>query len=326
MKSRKFWIKFLITIFTLAWFFSRVQFTPLIERLAHVKWNFIAAGFLVSATWVLPSAERWKRLAHTCGYQIGFGKANRLYIISSFFNAFLPTGTGGDVLRGYLVSKENNYPLGSMWGIILLERIIGFVVSLSLVFVTGLIFFSKTPQFKGILLSSFILIIGILTGWLFLSSVRFRNLIKPILKKVTRRSFREGTTHFLSVMTACRQNPRIMLSVIWFTLINQASQIIGGFILSLAILDFKASLLIFLIVIPLSFVSQLLPSIGGYGVREASFVVFFGWFGIDHELAACFGILRLLYLWCFALAGGILYLFGNRDKRASRITMHKSWS
>jgi uncharacterized protein (TIRG00374 family) len=315
MKSRQFWIKLLITIITLAWFFSRVRLTPLIERLSHVNWWIIIAGFLISSTWVLPSAERWKRLACVCGYPIGLGTATRLYIIGCFFNVFLPTGTGGDVFRGYLGAKEKGYPLGAIWGIIFVERVIGFAVSLGLVFITGLLFFSKVPQLKSVLFSSGALLLGITVGGLFLSSIKFRNLIKPAAKKVTRRSFREGAADLLRVVMICRQHPNTMIFAVYLTLINQVSQIIGGFLISLAILDFNASLLIFFVVIPLSFVSLLLPSIGGYGVREAGFVVFFGWFGIHHELAACFGILRLLYLWCFAMAGGVLYLFGKTGKK-----------
>jgi uncharacterized protein (TIRG00374 family) len=312
MKSRKFWIKFFITVSTLLWFFSRVRLAPLLDRLSHVNWATVAAAFLVSSVWVLPSAARWKRLARACGYPIGLGASIRLYVIGSFFNAFLPTGTGGDVARGYMVSKEKEYPLGAMWGIVFVERIIGFAVSLVLVFFTGLIFFSNIVELKAVLISSFVLLAGMIAGWIFLSSKKFQNPIRILARKATRRSFREGASDLARVIQVCRQDPRAMISSICWTAINQATQIIGGFMISRAIVDFDVSSVIFWVVIPLSFVSQLLPSIGGYGVREAGFIVFFGWFGIHPEPAACFGVLRLLYLWCFSLAGGILYLFGKQ--------------
>jgi glycosyltransferase 2 family protein len=314
MKSRRFYIKLFVTVSTLIWFFSKVRFKPLLDALVHVNWMIFAAAFFVLSIWVIPSAARWRRMARSSGYLFDPGTSIRFYIIGSFFNAFLPTGNGGDVVRGYLASKEYGYPLGAMWGIIMVERVIGLVVSLGLIIVSGLLFFSKIIQLKTILFSSCILLAGLIAGWVFLSSVKVQSLIKPIMQKVTHRSFLKEASGIIRAIKTCRYDPWMMASSVFYTLSNQAIQILGGFIISLAILDFNAPFYIFLIVIPLSFVSVLLPSIGGYGVREAGFVVFFSWFGIRYELAACFGVLRLLHLWCFTLAGGVLYLFGKKEQ------------
>jgi uncharacterized membrane protein YbhN (UPF0104 family) len=99
------------------------------------------------------------------------------------------------------------------------------------------------------------------------------------------------------------------------TFANQFIQIAGGYLLSSAIPNFSAPFSVFMVVIPLGFISVLLPSIGGYGVAESGTILFFGWFGVQKEPAAAFAICRLLIVWFFALAGAILFALDRQGKK-----------
>jgi hypothetical protein len=315
MKRRLPWlfIKILLTAAALAWFFSAVPLPSLLDRLTGIRWRAVVSAFFVNSAWVVPCAFRWKGIARLCGYRLRLMDSVRYYIIGSFFNAFLPTGNGGDVVRGFRASREYGYSLGGMWGTILVERVLGLMVSLFLVVATGFILLSKTAMPRDVLVSAAALFAGMTAAGGFMLSREFRRLVRPVVQRIPLRPLREGARDAARVMEACRRNPRAMVSAVLWTLANQCIPVVSGFVLSFAIPDFKAPFAVFLLVVPLGFISMLLPSIGGYGVREAGTVLFFGWFGVGREPSAVFGIVRLLFLWIFSLIGGVLYIASRRD-------------
>ena len=317
--------RILVTAAALIWFISAVRPASLLDRLAHVRWPVVALAFLVNAGWVVPSAFRWKGVARAAGYRLPFRAAVRLYVIGSFFGAFLPTGNGGDVVRGLLASRGYGFPVGGMLGTVLVERIIGVTVSLCLVLIAGLLHFTRPFMPRNVLVSAAVLLGCICAAGALLVSGRFRNLLKALLRKVPFRPFREGTTNAGRVMDACVRDPRALGSALLLSLANQCFPILSGFVASLAIPDFRAPLYAFLAVMPLSFVSVLLPSIGGYGVREAGYILFFGWFGVPAGPSAVFGIIRLLSQWLFALGGAVLYISGRRDETQRGVQTPMKW-
>ena len=76
-------------------------------------------------------------------------------------------------------------------------------------------------------------------------------------------------------------------------------------------------------------------SLGGYGAREASFVIFFGCFDVGLESALAFGLLNLICYWTLTLIGAYLFIFrggapvtGKRERETcmKKIKIEKSES
>jgi len=310
----RFGIRLLVTLATVAWFLSTVHLGEIKDGLALIRWPVLILAMLVHAFWILPAALRWKKIAGICGYRLPLLASLRYCFMGYFFSTFLPTGNGGDVVRGLMASRDWGHPLGGLFGTIMIERIIGLWISLFLVLATGIAFFADIAIPRPVLISAAVLFGATLAAGGLLISRPFRGLVKRVLKAASLWRIHSGAQDASRAFDACRRDPGGMASAGMLTLVSQIIQITSAYILSLAIPDFHASFGIFFAVIPLTFISVLLPSIGGYGVREAGTVLFFGWFGVPGEPAAMFGILRLLFLWYIALAGGILYLLGRRDK------------
>jgi glycosyltransferase 2 family protein len=305
--------RILVTAATLVWFFSTVRLDSLLDRLAGVRWGIIAAAFLIHALWLLPSTLRWMGIARLGGYRLTFWLSARCFVVGSFFNTFMPTGNGGDIVRGFLASRRYNYPLGGILGTILVERIIGMSVSLGLLLVAGFTLYTRTMLPERVLVSALALLACTAAACLALVSKKIRSGIKPLLEKGPFRSLHSGARHAARVIDACRAKPSALGSAVLLSLANQSLPIVSGYIASSAIPGFKAPFVAFLVVMPLSFISVLLPSIGGYGVREAGFILFFGWFGVHSEPAAVYGIIRLLFMWLFAFCGAALYILDRRN-------------
>jgi len=308
-------LKILVTAAALAWFFSTARPGVLLDRLAGIRWWIIAPAFLVNTLWVVPSAFRWMGIARLGGFRLTFRASARYYVIGSFFNAFLPTGNGGDIVRGFLASRECGFPLGGIMGTVLVERLIGLFVSLSFVLITGFALVSGAVLPINVLVSAAILLACLTAAGAALKSRACRNLLKSILLKMRFRSFHDSARNAARVIDACWKNPAALGSAAALSFVNQLVPIVSGAMTAMAIPGFDAPFHAFLVVIPLSFITVLLPSIGGVGVREAGFILFFGWFGVSAESAAVFGIIRLLFTWAFAFAGAGLYILRRREER-----------
>jgi glycosyltransferase 2 family protein len=312
-------LRILVTTVTLAWFIRGMHPGSLPERLVRVRWAVVVPAFFLNMLWVAPSAMRWQCIAKLAGCVLRFTDSARFYIIGSFFNTFLPTGNGGDVIRGVLASRRTGHPIGSMLGTVLTERMIGMAVSLGFVLIGGLVFLSGSPVPENVLISAAALLLVLTIGAALLVSRRFRGLLKSGLRIVPLPAFHDGARQAVRVLDACRDNPRAMAVAVGWSAANQMAPICGSWLLSFAVPGLNAPFHAFLVVIPLSFVSTLLPSIGGYGVREAGFILFLGWFGVQAGPAAVFGVIRLLFLWLFALIGAGLYISGWHGKERALV-------
>ena len=79
--------------------FARVDFARLwsIARGASVAW--LAGALLLYFSMILASAWRWGLLLRAQHVHLGFGKLTSSFLVATFFNNFLPSNIGGDVIR-----------------------------------------------------------------------------------------------------------------------------------------------------------------------------------------------------------------------------------
>ena len=63
--------------------------------------GWLAAAFALHGAGVWLSAVRWRMLLEATGTRIGVGRLAGSYLIGFFFNTWLPSGFGGDVVRAW---------------------------------------------------------------------------------------------------------------------------------------------------------------------------------------------------------------------------------
>lgn len=143
-----------ITIAILFWVFhdpsKRAQMATAL-RLADYRWMLVAvvAYVVVEAA----AALRWHILLKVQGVNLSFLRVSGLFLIGMFYNQFLPGGTGGDIVKSYLLLKETDRKAGALLAVIF-DRLIGLVALVSITCVlTSLRFhwLAQTPQTRGFL-------------------------------------------------------------------------------------------------------------------------------------------------------------------------------
>lgn len=310
-KSRAFTvsIKILVTTSAIVWLVTRVRWNVISDEIENINLAILILSLFIFLSQIAPCALRWRRITNSCGYPISARESTYYYLIGSFFNAFLPTGRGGDVARGIYAARHHGFSLGGILGTIFVERYIGFITALLLVSITSLFVISKNVMFGNVLSSVFKLTLVLLVLLVLLTRPAFQRLFKGLIKNTPFLKLQTGIDNAIDVLNMCWKNVRLLFATAGYSILIQLIFILAGFVIGLAIKGFRAPWYSFPIVIPLVFVAGLIPSIGGYGVREAGYVIFFGWFGVNDEEALLFGILQLMFLWAFSFIGAFAFLF-----------------
>src|SRR5205823_14406492 len=71
---------------------------------ADYPWVVAAVGAYIVVE--IAAALRWQILLRVQGIYLSWARLSGLFLIGMFFNQFLPGGTGGDIIKSYLLLKE----------------------------------------------------------------------------------------------------------------------------------------------------------------------------------------------------------------------------
>ena len=303
------------------WFGRNINWYAFEDSLRTVNWAILTIAFVVFALRFLPLGIRWVRISRVAGYPISTQASIHWYYVGGFFNVFLPTGRGGDVVRGLFASRQFHHPFSTTMIIILLERLIGMLVSLCFLFSVTLMALEKVGQLKDPLISMVILMSILSLALYIVFHPAFRQFVARLLGRLNLKKVYDLFNQLFTVADKCWKNPKELILISALSSINQIIFILSGYLVGSAIHGFGAPWYSYLIVIPLIFLSELLPSIGGYGVREAGFLIFFGWFGVNPDAAAVYSIIQLLFLWGSALIGAVLFVMGSTTEKKKKLAL-----
>lgn len=300
-------IKALLSGIALLWLIDAIDWSLLAKKVVVVDWLMAGVSFAIFSLWIFPCSLRWRQIANACGYSISINESIRSYLTGAFFSSFLPTGKGGDIVRGVLLARDRHFALTGILSTILVERVIGLLTALSLVLCVLTI-----QRYSFLTEIRFSILLLCVTAWImivFLASPSGRKLLHKLFQKLPINGLKTRVEDFIKVIDICFGKPLLIASAIGFSFLNQLVLISSGILTALAIPGFDVPWTSFFLIIPLNFIAVLLPSIGGYGVREATFIIFFGWLGVSREMAGLFAIIQLLFFWFFSFAGACCFVF-----------------
>src|SRR2546425_9800075 len=106
--------KILVTLFQLAvtiavlyWVYHdpnrRAQMA---EAIRDAQYHWVVIGILAYIVVEIAAAFRWHVLLKVQGIHLSLLRLSGLFLIGMFYNQFLPGGTGGDIIKNYLLLKE----------------------------------------------------------------------------------------------------------------------------------------------------------------------------------------------------------------------------
>jgi len=97
------------------------------QALSHAKYSWVIAGVFAYAVVEIAAALRWHVLLRVQGIRLTMARVSGLFLIGMFYNQFLPGGTGGDIIKSYLLLKETPDKKAGALLAVVFDRFIGLV-------------------------------------------------------------------------------------------------------------------------------------------------------------------------------------------------------
>lgn len=130
-----------VTIGLLYWVFhDPVVRDRMWSAIRQARYEWLVAAILAYVFVELAAVVRWHILMKVQGIHLSVPRVLGLFFIGMFFNQFLPGGTGGDIVKTYLLWKETPDKKSGALLAILFDRMIGL---LALIIITGVLIFLR---------------------------------------------------------------------------------------------------------------------------------------------------------------------------------------
>ena len=295
-------IKILISAALLYLALRKVNLSDLVSRINVVSLGWIGMAIAVTFLQIFVGVLRWREISAECGAPLATRQAMRFNLIGTFFNQTLPSSIGGDAVRLWLVARG-----GAGWRAatysIFVDRAIG-LIALAIIIVASLPWsysLFRDPNGRSALLFVDFAALAGGVGFLVLGRLPW-----PWLKRWW------GTHHLHAcsvianrVIFSRKHGPAIaVLSVLvhvlavviaWCVVQSIAAPVVFG--------------QIFQLVPPVMLITMLPISIAGWGVREATMGLAFGYAGLMTNEGVNVSLLFGAVSFIVGAFGGLVWIF-----------------
>jgi uncharacterized membrane protein YbhN (UPF0104 family) len=294
-------IKILISAALLYLALGKVNLSDLASRINIASLGWIGLAIAVTFFQIFVGVLRWREISTECGAPLETMQAMRYNVIGTFFNQTLPSSIGGDAVRLWLVARA-----GAGWRAatysIFVDRAIG-LIALAVVIVASLPWsysLITDPHGRSALLVVDFAALAAGAGFLLLGRLPW-----PWLKRWW------GTHHVHAcsvianrVLFSRERGPKIaVLSV----LVHVLAVVIAWCVVQ----SIAAPVLfgqIFQLVPPVMLITMLPISIAGWGVREATMGLAFGYAGLMPNEGVNISLLLGAVSFIVGAVGGLVWI------------------
>jgi uncharacterized protein (TIRG00374 family) len=306
---------FRILVFRLLFSFTILAFILIKEvrikdippALQNIDISWLVLSFSLHALGLFISAQRWQILIRAQGDEVPLGFLAKSYLVGNFFNLFLPTRFGGDIVRIWDGSRYSHSMLKSS-AIVAVERFTGVIILLTFAFVIALSRLEMARSLPVIWISLLVGFIGLLSVFLFFTSP-----VSRILEKIPGKDFwlklKSKIQEFRLVVNVYKQKRRAFYQALFWALLLQVNVILHYYLAGKAF-HLKIPLLDYFIFIPIILLILTIPvTISGLGLREALFIQIFSSYGIADPVAFSFSLIADFgFTLIIGILGGIIFI------------------
>lgn len=311
---RKAALRLLIGLAVIALLLWRADVPAVLDAIGRADVADVVLAFLAALVAVAVGAFRWRPFLEELDLGLPVGTALRLSFIGTFFNAFLPTGFGGDAYKAVRL-RPRDRSLSRPAASVLLDRWAGLVGIAVLGSLGAAIRLTAGDRADPIVL-------GLVAGLGVATASGLALTVGSRLVQRTREADPAGPQGpgarlallFRAIVLTGR-HPRAaglglsagLISAVFVLLAHVLlahSLSLGVPVGALAAVMLLATLIT---VIPVT--------VNGLGLREATYVWALRSYGVGHDAALAFALLALGVVLASSLAGGIVYLVAGGDVR-----------
>jgi len=288
-----------------------INFAALQSRLSQINLIWIAVAVLVTILQIFLGALRWREISLLCEAPLTDLQAFRYNMIGAFFNQTLPSSIGGDAVRLWLIKRT-----GAGWRAatysILTDRAVG-LIALALIIVASLPWsYDTIGDSHGRIALVFVDFAALAGG---LGFLLIGHLHWSWLKHWwPTRHVRACSVVANQVIFSWRSGPKIAV-------LSLSIHVLAVVIAWCAVRSIAAAgsfEQIFLLTPPIMLITMVPISIAGWGLREATMMVAFGYAGLVRADGTVVSILFGAVYFIVGALGGLVWIL-SAEKAAGTI-------
>ena len=306
-------VKVATSVILLVILFKMVGHENILEVIRSADKPLLLLSFLVYALGYVLCLFRWDMLLRALDLRLPLSRVIISFSGGVFFNLFLPSTIGGDLMRSVDLATHTKKPK-EVIATILLDRLSGYI-GLVLLALFSLVLGWNLMREPSVLMS-----VAAITGLLIfillvLFSKFFYSRINGLLQAPGAGKIREMISSLHHEVHIFRQHKKVIVKNIILSIAVQAIAPLSFYISALA-LGLKINPVYFFVFIPVIGAITLLPiSIGGLGLRDATTIFFFAKAGVGKDLAFAMSLVNFSFILALGAVGGLIYVLTIRHRR-----------
>jgi uncharacterized protein (TIRG00374 family) len=284
----------------------RAELADVGPALRRVSWPWLLLAFSLHALGLLFSAYRWQILARAQGDRIPLIFLIKSYLVGTFFNIFLPTRFGGDVVRIWDGSKYSESVTKST-AIVVVERLTGIMVLFVFALAASLARLDMAREVPVIWAALGLGILGLSALSLFFLPLTGRLLRRGPGHGLVSKAF-ERLLVFRSTILRYRETPAAFVQATFWAVLLQLNVIVYYVLIGRS-LHLKIPAVDYFAFIPLVLLLQIIPvTINGLGLRETAYIQIFAFYGLSAGTAISFDLIEIAFGLIVGFLGAAVYV------------------
>ena len=307
-------LKIGVSVGLLAWLFRQVDGARLWAAVKAASWAWLGVAAALYFVMLLVSCWRWNILLRTQGIVVRLRTLVGSFLVATFFNNFLPSNIGGDVVR----IRDTAAPARSRTlaaTVVLVDRGLG-LLALVLVAALGATATQTAATAGAAPVRPWMLWAGLIVGGVVsiqaMRAPRFVAWLAAPLRRLHAEWVDARVARLTGALSRFASSPAALASSAAGAVAVQA--LLVAFYAAVARgLHIPVSPWHLAVMVPVSFVVQMIPvSVNGFGVREATFVAFFALAGLPADAAMLLSFVGTAVIMAWSLAGAFVHLARGR--------------
>jgi len=285
-----------------------LESTGEVIKSAQVHYLIIALAVFVLINFII--LWRWFIFIRALDLDVRGRDVIRYFFIGLFGNLFLPSSIGGDVIKIVGLCKDHSQKPRVVASVIL-DRLSGFA-AIVLVATCAFIFGHSLIDDQTLIWPILFITLGSVAIMTILFNERIYAFFCQIFNIFPR--LKKGLMHVHYNLMLLKDKKKEGLKGIVISCVAQSTLCVCFYLIARG-LNQDASIVYFLIFVPLICVASIVPSIGGLGVREAGAAYLFSKIGMETGIAVSISLIIFLFMVFVGLIGGIIYVFTFSSRR-----------
>jgi uncharacterized protein (TIRG00374 family) len=301
-------LKIIITTALFYYLFkNKVPLSEVIKNIRNINPFYLILIIIFFFLYYLIFSIRWNFLLKAQKINITPGRSYLYILVSFFFNNFLPSGLGMDMIRSAYAGGRGNFE--KALGASIMERILG-MMGMVLIGITAI--FSLNTSFAKFSILYVSMILLIILVYYLLTSLKV-SWLKEKLLSITFLNLGNSIKEFYKAFKIYKNKRKTLAIGIGYSVLVQAVIILINYFIAKGL---SISIPIFALIayIPIITVISLIPiTINGLGLREAAYVHFFCLLNISESQAMSLSLVFFVTSVIASCAGGIVFVFLGKD-------------